>query len=175
MLVIVRKTKLKSLTNKRCQILERYVVYPRQLLFRSEFRSQSSKNYPKIFLKNSWKIPEVFQSHLIPLTIKFRHNLLIYVYLQCVRSVSWCTTTLVAFCYLMQEASHISYRWIIMLEKCGHPDLNVFQPQMNNRRPLQLKKSKPWGLFLKLPSKKPCQFSPFTTKMGQMGWIGSAV
>ena len=34
-----------------------------------------------------------------------------------------------------------------MLEKCGHPDLNVFLPQMNNRHPLQLKKSKSWGPF----------------------------
>ena len=59
MLVIVRKTKLKYLTNKRCQISERYVRW-RQLLFRSEFRSQSSKNYPRISLKNSWKIPEKF-------------------------------------------------------------------------------------------------------------------
>ena len=74
MLVIVRNTKLITtyLTNKRCQISERYVVYRRQLVFRSEFRSQSSKNYPKISLKNIWKIPEKFQSHLIPPTIKFR-------------------------------------------------------------------------------------------------------
>ena len=47
----------------------------------------------------------------------------------------------------LRQPTHGSYRRIIMLEKCGHPDLNVFSPQMNNRHPWKLKKSKSWGLF----------------------------
>jgi hypothetical protein len=36
------------------------------------------------------------------------------------------------------ECLHGSYKWIIMLEKCGQ----WFSPQMNNRHPWQLKKKK---------------------------------
>ena len=35
---------------------------------------------------------------------------------------------------------HGSHRWIIMPEKCRHPDLNVFFPQINNLHLWQLKK-----------------------------------
>jgi len=31
------------------------------------------------------------------------------------------------------------------------------------------------GAVLELPAGQHCQFSQFTVKMGQMGWIGSAV
>ena len=40
---------------------------------------------------------------------------------------------------------------------------------------IEKKKIKILGAVLKLPAKQHRQFSPFTAKMGQMGWIGSAV
>ena len=49
---------------------------------------------------------------------------------------------------------------------------------MNNRHPWQLKKSKSWGPFWSYQLNSTaniCQFSLFTSKMGQMGCIGSAV
>ena len=63
---------------------------------------------------------------------------------------------------------HGGYRCIILLEKCGRPDLNVFHLKWiigthgnwNNQN---------HGGLLELPSKQCCQFSPFTTKMGQNG------
>ena len=36
-----------------------------------------------------------------------------------------------------------------------------------------MEKIKILGAVLELPTKKHCQSSPFTTNMGQMGWIGS--
>ena len=41
--------------------------------------------------------------------------------------------------------------------------------------PGQLKKIKSWGAVLEQPSKQHCQYSPFTSKLGQIGQIGSAV
>ena len=46
---------------------------------------------------------------------------------------------------------------------------------MNNWNPWPLKKIKTLVAILKLSAKRHCQFSLFTKKMGQMGWIGSAV
>ena len=64
--------------------------------------------------------------------------------------------------------AHGSHRWIIMLEKCGRPDLNVFY--------LKLKISKSWGPFLSYyQQKQHCQSSRFTSKMGWMSWIGIRV
>ena len=54
------------------------------------------------------------------------------------------------------NSPHGSYRWIIMLEKCGRPDLNV---QMNNRHPWQLKKIKILGAVWELPAKQHYQSS----------------
>ena len=45
----------------------------------------------------------------------------------------------------------------------------------NIRHPLQLKKIKILGAVLELPAKQHCQSSPFTSKLGQIGQIGSAV
>ena len=47
--------------------------------------------------------------------------------------------------------------------------------QMNNWHTWQLKKVKVLEAILELPAKQHCQFCPFTAKMGQRGWIGSAV
>ena len=49
-----------------------------------------------------------------------------------------------------------------------------FSPQMNNRHPWQLKKIKILGAVLELPAKQHCQSSPFTSKFGQIGQIGTA-
>ena len=38
----------------------------------------------------------------------------------------------------------------------------------------QISKIKILGTVLELPDRQPCQSRPFTAKMGQMGWIGSA-
>jgi hypothetical protein len=40
---------------------------------------------------------------------------------------------------------------------------------------MAIEKIKILGAVLELPAKQHCQFSQFTVKMGQMGWIGSAV
>ena len=40
---------------------------------------------------------------------------------------------------------------------------------------MEKKKIKILGAILELPDQQHCQFSLFTAKMGQMGWIGSAV
>ena len=70
---------------------------------------------------------------------------------------------------------HGSYRWIIMLAKCGHPDLNVFHIKWIIDTHSNWKKIKIPGAILELPVKQCCQSSQFTAKMGHMGWIGSAV
>ena len=58
-------------------------------------------------------------------------------------SISFARTLELRFC--MQ---HDSYKWIIKLEKCGHPGLNVFHfPTMNIQQLWQLKKLRFWGLF----------------------------
>ena len=58
-------------------------------------------------------------------------------------SISFARTLELRFC--MQ---HDSYKWIIKLEKCGHPGLNVFHfPTMNIKQLWQLKKLRFWGLF----------------------------
>ena len=46
-----------------------------------------------------------------------------------------------------------------------------FSPQINNRRPWQLKKIKIFGAVLEIPAKQHGQSSPFTTKMGRMGQL----
>ena len=63
--------------------------------------------------------------------------------------------------------------WVIMLKKCGRPDLNVcFSPQMNNRHPWQLKKSKPWGPFWSYQIDSSANSAQLgTSKMGQMGHL----
>jgi len=38
-----------------------------------------------------------------------------------------------------------------------------------------MEKIKILGAVLELPAKQACQSSPFTSKMRQMGWIGSAI
>ena len=40
---------------------------------------------------------------------------------------------------------------------------------------MAVEKIKILGAVLELPAKQRCQFSQFTVKMGQMGWIGSAI
>ena len=52
---------------------------------------------------------------------------------------------------------HVGYKYIIMLEKCGRPDINVFPHQMNNQQPWQLKNQNSGGRF------------GATSKMGQRG------
>ena len=68
---------------------------------------------------------------------------------------------------------HGSYKWIIMLKKCGHPDLTVFHLIWVTGTYDNWNQNS--GAVLELPAKQQCQFSPFTSKPGQMGWIGSAV
>ena len=41
--------------------------------------------------------------------------------------------------------------------------------------PMAIEKIKLLGAVLELPAKQHCQFRLFTAKMGQMGWISSAV
>ena len=41
--------------------------------------------------------------------------------------------------------------------------------------PIAIEKIEIPGAVLEVPVKRHCQSSPFITKMGQMGWIGSAV
>ena len=64
--------------------------------------------------------------------------------------------------------------WIIMHEKCGHPDFNVFYLKWIFGTHCNWK-IKILVAVLELPAKQHFQSSPFTTKMGQMGWIGSVV
>ena len=52
---------------------------------------------------------------------------------------------------------HSSYKWIIMLEKCGHPDLNVFHLKCIISAPMAIEKN------LGLPAKQNCQLSPFAS------------
>jgi hypothetical protein len=50
------------------------------------------------------------------------------------------------------------------------PRYQCFSHQVNNRQPWQLNKSKSWQLFWNyVPAKQQCQYSPFTSKMSQMG------
>ena len=67
---------------------------------------------------------------------------------------------------LVSFGIHSIYRWIIMLEKCGRLDLNVFHLGTHGN----LKKN-PGGL----PARRQWQSSPFPEKIGQLGWIGIAV
>ena len=61
-----------------------------------------------------------------------------------------------------------SYKWIIMLKKCGRPDLTVFHliwiigiyGNWKNQNP---------GAVLELPAKQHCQSSPFTSEVGPNG------
>ena len=66
---------------------------------------------------------------------------------------------------------HGSYKWIIMLKKCGRPGINVFHIKWII---MAIEKIKILGA-LELPAKQQCQSSLFTSKTGQMGWIGSTV
>ena len=47
--------------------------------------------------------------------------------------------------------------------------------KINIQHPGQYKKMKILGAILELPTKQHCQFSPFTSKLGQIGQMGSAV
>ena len=64
---------------------------------------------------------------------------------------------------------HDNYKWMIMLEKCGLPDLTVSHliwiigTHGNWKKIL--------GPILELPAKQQWQFGPFTKKSGKMGWI----
>ena len=51
----------------------------------------------------------------------------------------------------------------------------VSSPSKSGSHPGQLKKIKSWGAVLEQPSKQHCQFSPFTSKLGQIDQICSAV
>ena len=53
--------------------------------------------------------------------------------------------------------------------------LNGFQIKINIQHPGQLKKRKIMGAVLELPAKQHCQPSPFTSRLGQIGQIGSTV
>jgi len=44
---------------------------------------------------------------------------------------------------------------------------------MHYQHPWQLKKIKIQGAILELSAEQHCQFSPFTSKLGQIGQIGS--
>ena len=63
---------------------------------------------------------------------------------------------------------HGSYKWIIMLEKCGRPDINVFHIKrtIGNHGNLKIKIL---GAVLELPARQQCQSSPFTSKIGPNG------
>ena len=56
-----------------------------------------------------------------------------------------------------------------MLEKCKRSDLNVFSPQMNNRRTMAIERIKIVGAVLELPARQQCQSSPFPAKIGLIG------
>ena len=63
------------------------------------------------------------------------------------------------------------YAW-----KMRAPRSHWFSPHMSNRYLWQLKKSKSRGLFCSyIPAKQQCQSSPFTSKLGQMGWFSYAI
>ena len=67
------------------------------------------------------------------------------------------------------ECLHGSYKWIIMLEKCGQ----WFSPQMNNRHPWQLKKSKSWGPFWSYQLNSTANLAHLAHFLGK--WAGLAV
>ena len=70
---------------------------------------------------------------------------------------------------------HGSYKWTTYyFWKMWVARSQCFSPHMNNRHLWLLKKST-LGAILELPAKQQCQSSPFTSKMGEMGWIGCAV
>ena len=61
---------------------------------------------------------------------------------------------------IVQQKRHGSYRWIIMLEKCGHSDLNVFHLIENEPNGLN------WQCYLAGSSKKAHQYFHFSIAMG---------
>ena len=62
-----------------------------------------------------------------------------------------------------------SYIWIIMFEKCGHPDLSVFHFKWIIGTQGNWKKSKPWGAVLELPAIKHCQYPDHLPNIGLNG------
>ena len=75
---------------------------------------------------------------------------------------------------MMKKSCHGSYEWIIMLEKCGRLDLTVFH-LIGIGTYGNWKKSKSWGPFWSYKLNSTANPAHLPQKLGQMGWIGSAV
>ena len=69
--------------------------------------------------------------------------------------------------------THGSYRWIIMLGKCGRPD--VFHLKWIIGTHGNWKKIKILEVIMELTAKQHCQSSSVIAKLVQMGLVGSAV
>ena len=128
------------------------------------------------------------------LKLAMRNNSLLYVWLFPMHKV------LVPYMYILHKISfHIcstdankSYgkanydKWFLLLSaqqlqmnfyawKMRATRSQCFSPQMNDWHWWQLKKIKILGAVLELSVKQHCRSSPFTSKLGQIGQIGSAV
>ena len=69
-------------------------------------------------------------------------------------------------------------RWLQMnyyAWKMRAPRSHCFSPHVNNRHLWQLKKSKSWGPFWSYKLNSTANPAHLPQKLGQMGWIGSAV
>ena len=69
--------------------------------------------------------------------------------------------------------NHDSCRWIIMLVKCGHPDLNIFHLKWTIGTHGNWKKSKSWGPLWSYQLNSTANLAHLAHSL--MGWIGSAV
>jgi hypothetical protein len=63
---------------------------------------------------------------------------------------------------------------LLCLKNAG-TQISMFFTSNEYSAPIAIEKIKILGVVSELPAKQDCQSSPFTMKMGQIGWIGSAV